>query len=183
MITSEDQLQNWVADKFRGQFIKRTLEPYMNHLNAVASMAKQSTEHGYEIGLCHDLLEDTETTARELIAALLSFGYSQFSASLISTCVVELTDVFTKAAYPKMKKKLRKKVESLRLLTISPVAQTVKYADLIYNAEWIIKYDSKHAQKYLRKKKRLLAAMTKGDSFLHEQAVNVMKTGLRTYAI
>jgi len=175
----QNQLKKWVAEKHDGQLIKRTAEPYLNHLTAVAEMARGTVEFGYEMGLCHDLLEDTATTAKELLDALNSFGYPQAAAVQISSCVLELTDVFTRYAYPDLKKKRRKKLEAARLLTISPAAQTVKYADLIYNAKWVLTYDTKRAEKYLLKKKRLLLALTKGDPLLHQQAINVIDAGLR----
>jgi (p)ppGpp synthase/HD superfamily hydrolase len=179
MINPQGQLKKWIAEKHSGQLIRRTSEPYFNHLAAVAQMSSEVLELGYEIGLCHDLLEDTCTTAEELSAALLKFGYGEASAIQISSCVVELTDKFTKSAYPHLKKKQRKMMEEARLLTISPAAQTVKYADLIYNAEWVLKYDIKHAVKYLLKKKRLLLALIKGDPSIHEQAVNVINACLQ----
>jgi (p)ppGpp synthase/HD superfamily hydrolase len=179
MTNPEDQLTKWVAEKHSGQLIRRTSEPYFNHLAAVALMSVTVLKLGYEIGLCHDLLEDTDTTTEELLATLLQLGYSHASAIYITGCVVELTDKFTKTAYPQLKKKKRKKMEAARLLRLSPSAQTVKYADLIYNAEWVLRYDLKQAGKYLLKKKRLLLALTEGDPSLREQAINVMDAGLR----
>lgn len=169
-MTPPERLKDWVALKHAGQLIKRTGEPYFNHLIAVADLAS-CIELGYEIGLCHDLLEDTSTTEAELSAALLDFGYNGKQANLITHCVVELTDVFTASAYPNLSKSKRKKLESARLLTLSPVAQTVKYADLIYNINWVLKYDLKHAQRYLLKKQRLLSGLNRGDQNLWQKAL------------
>jgi len=170
-MTSSELLTDWVALKHAGQLIKRTDEPYFNHLITVATLAKSAAELGYEIGLCHDLLEDTCTTEAELLKALLDFGYSDQQANFITSCVVELTDVFTAAAYPHLSKSKRKKLEAARLLTISPAAQTVKYADLIYNVNWVLKYDLKHVKRYVLKKQLLLAGLNRGDQDLWQQAL------------
>ena len=168
------QLTDWVAGKHAGQIIRRTTAPYLNHLLEVANLAKSAAFLGYEIGLCHDLLEDTDTTAEDLTDALLSFGYTQQEAGHITACVEELTDVFTAAAFPQMRKKKRKKRESKRLTAISPDAQTVKYADLIYNIGWVLAYDCKHAKRYLQKKMQLLARLNRGDAALRQQAIDLI---------
>ena len=76
-MTPEENLVNWVAVQHHGQLIKRTIEPYFNHVLTVANMAKPAVALGFEIGLCHDLLEDTDTTEEELPGTLTSFGYSE----------------------------------------------------------------------------------------------------------
>ena len=166
------QLTEWVKTRHGAQLIRRTKEPYFNHLTAVAEMAAPALTLGYEIGLCHDLLEDTGTTQEELKAALLSFGYPNGDADFITICVVELTDVFTADNYPELSKAERKKGEAARLITMSAAAQTVKYADLIYNLNWVLTYDQKHAHKYRKKKLLLLAELDKGNDELRQHAIN-----------
>ncbi len=177
-MTSAEKLANWVEDKHKNQLIKSTLLPYFDHLNKVALMAKNAVEWGYEIGLCHDLLEDTATTSTELQTALVHFDYPKAVADLITACVVELTDVFTKTAYPKLRKKERKKLENKRLQTLSAAAQTVKYADLIDNVAWMMKYDLKHAAKYLKKKSVLLTNLNRGNVYLRQQAMDIIQQEL-----
>lgn len=176
---SQELLTEWVARKHAGQLIRKTSEPYLNHLLFVAEASREATDFGYEIGLCHDLFEDTSATAEELTDALIGFGYSQLAVKHITTCVVELTDVFTKSAYPEMKKGLRKKRETARLHTISPAAQTVKYGDLIDNVGWVLKHKRNHADKYLLKKMCLLNSMNHGDHLLHKKALHAILKGLR----
>lgn len=182
-MTNAEQLTNWVASKHEGQTIKRTEEPYFNHVAAVAALAKPAVTFGYEIGLCHDLLEDTKTTKAELWATLLKFGYDTREANLITAAVVELTDSYTSENYPDWSKKERKDKESSRLMSISPAAQTVKYGDLIYNVDWVLKYDQKHAKKYLLKKKVLLASMNKGDQGLLQKAVTNIDAALKSTSL
>lgn len=177
-MTRVETLAAWVSRKHHGQIIRRTNEPYFNHLTAVAKMAGPAVALGYEIGLCHDLLEDTGTTSAELLDALLSFGYTDAEAQLITGCVVELTDVYTRAAYPDLSKSERKARESARLPHISAIAQTVKYGDLIYNVEWVVKYDRKHARKYLLKKQLLLTGLTQGNDTLRQQALDKIHSEL-----
>jgi len=162
-MTPAEQLAKWVAGKYQGQLIKKTSTQYYTHLIAVAEMADPVALWGYEIGLCHDLLEDTNTTAENLKAALLKFGYDLDEATYITARVVELTDVFTRAAYPGLAKASRKKMEAERLCNISAGAQTVKYCDLVDNIKWVLQYDKKHAVEYLKKKGLLALAMTAGD--------------------
>lgn len=177
-MTPVERLTEWVALKHEGQIIRRTDLPYFSHLTTVASLAGAVAELGYETGLCHDLLEDTDTTEAELLNTLLSFGYDNVRSHLISGCVVELTDVFTSVAYPDLAKSERKKRESARLATISGLAQTVKYGYLIDNINWVLKYDRKHAKKYLKKKKLLLENLTKGDHNLRQKAFDSIQSGL-----
>lgn len=177
-MTRSEKLASWVADKHKNQLIKCTVLPYFDHLNKVALLAKGATEWGYETGLCHDLLEDTNTTSADLNAALLNFGYPEAIADLITFNVIELTDVFTKTAYPNLSKKERKKMESKRLQTLSPAAQTVKYADLIDNIAWMMKYDLRHAAKYLKKKATLLLSLNRGNEELRQQAMGIIRQEL-----
>jgi (p)ppGpp synthase/HD superfamily hydrolase len=171
-------LTQWVAEKHSGQTKKYTGDPYFMHLDAVAAIAKPATLMGYEIGLCHDILEDTKVTRNELFEALLEFGYTDMEANYITVRVVELTDVFKSSAYPGLSRIERKENEARRLTTISPGAQTVKYCDLIYNMPLVIRYDKEHALEYLRKKKLLLAGMVDGDRELRLRAIEIIEEGL-----
>lgn len=170
-MTAAEKLADWVADQHSGQLIRKTCISYFSHLMAVASCATSAAKLGYEVGLCHDLLEDTATTKDGLLQALLQFGYPASEAILITNAVVELTDVYTKNAYPYLSKTKRKKLESKRLLTISALAQTVKYADLMDNMRWMLVYDLKHAKKYLKKKRHLIMGLNRGDRNLQQQAL------------
>lgn len=180
--TPPELLAQWVAKKHKGQTKKYTGDPYFMHLEAVAAMAKQVTLMGCEIGLCHDILEDTPVTRNELFEALLEFGYNDMEANYITIRVVELTDVFKASAYPGLSRIDRKEKEARRMMTISPGAQSVKYCDLIYNMPLVVKYDKEHAGEYLRKKKLLLEGMVDGDKGLREQAIGIIEEGLAELA-
>jgi guanosine-3',5'-bis(diphosphate) 3'-pyrophosphohydrolase len=175
------QLTAWIKQQYAGQKIKRSGEPYFNHLVAVAEMVEPIIDFGYEVGLCHDLLEDTEITVDQLLKVLVNFGYSKPDANYITNCVVELTDVFTKAAYPNLSKVIRKEKEAARLTTISPVAQTVKYADLMDNIKWVMRYDRIKAVSYLTKKRLLIMTMADGNAGLREQVLALIENSLRSF--
>src|ERR1700744_4067176 len=166
-------LSAWVERKHAGQIKKYSGQPYFLHVKKVAEIAKQATYLGYEIGLCHDLLEDTGTTEQELISALTGFGYDDLHAVYIASRVCELTDVFPPAAYPKLSNAGRRALEGKRLETVSEGAQTVKYADLLDNMSIIIRYAPAYKQGYLQHKKALLLRLTSGEEALRQKALQL----------
>lgn len=164
------KLINWVREQHKGQLIKETQVPYFEHVLAVANRVATVAPLVYEIGLCHDLLEKTTVTQTELLAQLRDDGYDGEEAKHISDCVTELTRHFTKAANP-LPKKERKALEDERLMYISADAQTVKYADLAANADWMMAHDRHHAADYLQSKLSLIEGMTVGDAELRNQVL------------
>ncbi|MGY3214266.1 hypothetical protein [Mucilaginibacter sp. HD30] len=165
------QLINWVRAQHHGVLIKDTYTPYFEHVLAVANQVAEITPLTYEIGICHDLLEKTAVNQSDLLSRLNAFGYDDVEAEHISNCVVELTRHFTKAENP-LPKKMRKALEDERLLTISADAQTVKYADWAYNADWMMLHDRHHAADYLKHHMELMEAMTEGDSALRDSVLS-----------
>ncbi len=165
------RLINWVRQQHQGQLIKETDEPYFDHLLAVANRVADAAPLTYEIGLCHDLLEKTEVNQLTVSAQLKEFGYEIEEAAYISNCVGELTRHFTKANNP-LPKKERKELEDERLTYISPDAQTVKYADLSYNADWMMVHDRHHAKDYLQRQLELIENMTSGNNRLREEVLS-----------
>ncbi len=170
----------FVVLKHYGQVRKYTGEPYVNHLRAVAEMADGKCKFGYEIGLCHDLLEDTDCTFNELDEALKRFEYEIFDRVIIAGSVNELTDIYTPEAFPQLNRAKRKALEAQRLSTISYEAQTVKYCDLINNTESIVKYDEGFAVKYLAEKATILKEMNKGNPVMYAKAKRVLKKALKS---
>ena len=167
-------LRDWVADQHKGQWVKDTYLPYMHHLDFVAETCRDLVYLGYETGLCHDLLEKTKTTTEQLRAAFADFGYAPADSEVIVSNVTELTDVFTKTAYPKLRKKERKQLEDKRLIATGLNIQTVKYADLLYNIRWVLAHETRTtARKYLRRKHDLLLGMTEGNTILRKAALTL----------
>lgn len=159
----------FVVLKHDTQLRKYTNEPYYTHVREVAEMADGKCRFGYEIGLCHDLLEDTDCTGTELTEALLRFGYNNIEAGIILTSVYYLTDVYTPENF--LNRKARKALESERLAKISYEAQTVKYCDLMHNTESIVEFDRGFALKYIPEKEQILAGMNKGNKVLYKKAL------------
>ena len=157
-------LFEFVKIKHGNQERKYTGEPYWTHPLEVAKMVEPNL---IEVALCHDLLEDTDCDAPELLRELLSLSYEPNRAIEILQGVVDLTDVFIKEKFPKLNRKARKELEAERLGTISSNSQTVKYADLIDNTESIMTHDPKFGKTYLKEKRAMLELMNKGDSRMY----------------
>ena len=169
-----ERLKEFVKYKHYGQKRKYTNEPYYNHLENVALMADEYVALGLEVGLCHDLLEDTNCSPSELAMFLLSIGYSAYETQRIVFMVIELTDVYTNKVDPKYNRSVRKELERKRLSNISEDSQTVKYCDIIDNCSTIFKYDPNFSKIYLKEKQELLSVMDKGDKDLWEEAYDIV---------
>lgn len=124
---AQASLLMFIVLKHENQVRKYTGEPYHFHLRNVADMADEKCRFGYEIGLCHDLFEDTKCTHEELLNTLIRFGYFRNEAEYIVNCVIELTDVFTSDSFPQLNRAKRKAEEAKRLHKICYESQTVKY--------------------------------------------------------
>ena len=124
-IDKRNHLYAFVALKHFCQKRKYTNGSYLSeHLLPVAKMAEGKCKLGYEIGLCHDLLEDTNCSIEELLNALIRFGYEEVAAYLIVASVIDLTDYHTTENYPHLNRKIRKASEAERMKYISPDSQT-----------------------------------------------------------
>ncbi len=174
-VDRRNHLIGFVALMHHPQKRKYTGEPYHAHCRSVAEMAKNKCEFGFEIGMCHDLLEDTSCTAEFLQERLIRFGYSTDEADAIVKGTVELTDVYTHEAFPAMNRHARKIAEAERLYKVGYAAQTVKYCDLIDNTSSIVKHDKGFAVKYLVEKERLLLGMKAGNKDMYKKAMKSLQ--------
>lgn len=57
------------------------------------------------------------------------------------------------------------------MVNISADAQTVKYADFSYNADWMVAHDRHHAKDYLERHFELIEQMTAGDIGLRDEVL------------
>jgi len=165
MILTEQQLQlfDFVSLKHSGQKRKYTEDDYTVHLLSVVEIVNKYDESCIEIAMCHDLFEDTNCTFDELYKKMVDIGFDRHFSYDVCTCVTELTDVFTSKDYPYLNRKKRKENEAKRLSKISVRSQTVKYADLIDNANSIVEHDPNFATVYLVEKKQIIEQMTNGN--------------------
>lgn len=158
-----EKLIELVKKQHAGQLRKYTNEPYYNHVLAVAEHAERlGIKYGFEIGLCHDLIEDTDISEVNLFYHLRGFcHYSQLACEFIVESVNDLTDVFTSEAYPYLNRKIRKQCEALRLHSIPGNSQIIKCCDLIDNTKSIIEFDEGFARTYIPEKREIIKGFTK----------------------
>lgn len=165
-MTRSEQLTNWVAIKYRNH-------PYFDHCLKVAQSAGPVVPLGYEVGLCHDMLEDGIVHVDELRQILTQLSYAEKEVRQTIATVQELTDVFTPNTFPELTKKQRRKQENSRLTGISSLAQTVKYADLIDGARWISENRPEKWERYQKRKCKLLLKLDQGDPGLRQIALQL----------
>lgn len=161
------KLGQFATELHKGQVRKYTGEPYIQHCIKVAEKANSyGIEFGWEIGICHDLIEDTECDEILLLNKLNDIGYNSLEAFRISYAVYALTDRYIREDYPNYNRAKRKKMEAERLWSIPADAQSVKYCDLIDNTESICYHDAKFAKVYLGEKEYILKGMRSGNAEL-----------------
>lgn len=148
-----------------GQRRKYTNEPYVTHLIAVASKVDLCCYGDVDMvkaALCHDVLEDTETTYDALEAAIgpVAAGY-----------VLLLTD----SGHEKGNRATRKAMDRERLRNSPAPVQSIKLADLIDNTESIVERDPDFAKVYLAEKRALLDVLTLGNVGLMAEARGILE--------
>jgi len=156
----ERQVLEYARSAHRGQTRKYTGEDYIVHpINvALAVSAEYDDKHMTCAALLHDVLEDTEVT----FTALRTFLHGimkPMSAERVLQLVVELTDVYTKEAFPHLNRAHRKRLEAQRLAKVSYDAQCIKLADIRDNQESIVQHDPKFAKVFMSEKEFLLGLM------------------------
>jgi (p)ppGpp synthase/HD superfamily hydrolase len=168
------------ADRAHGeQMRKYTPERYIVHPVRVMNALRAYTDkiEVLAAALLHDVLEDTSVTAAEILAFLeLRLGTGAAAETL--RLVTELTDVYVKSAYPKLNRYTRKRKEQERLATISPDAQTIKYADIIDNCLEIPAHDPGFAPRFLKECRDNLRVLTLGHPGLYQKALDAVQREL-----
>jgi len=169
------------ADKAHGdQRRKYSPERYIVHPVRVMEICRKYTEQLpiLAAALLHDVLEDTPVTKAELHQYLLTL-MNEGEAKATMQLVVELSDVYTKAAHPRWNRKKRKQKEAERIEKTSADSQTVKYADIIDNCREIAANDPEFARVFLRECQSLLKKIPKGELELYAQAKAVVSEQLQ----
>lgn len=155
---------------------KYTGERYIVHPVRVMQMCQQ---YSYDpsilaAALLHDVLEDTPVPA-ERILEFLRLHLSEEDAARALRYVTELTDIYIKPNYPRMKRWSRKEKEAERLSFVSAEAQTIKYADIIDNSVNIVLHDREFGYVYLKEAQMILEKMKSGNPQLRERALHTVK--------
>lgn len=173
---SEEEIIKYVtafADRSHGEQVRKyTGERYIVHPVRVMRTVQEVTNDKRILcaALLHDVLEDTAVTADEIREALLQvMGYKEVEK--VIQLVLELTDVFIKTNYPRLNRRSRKEKEADRLSSVTPDAQSIKYADIIDNVTDIVQQDADFAKVYVREAKRMLQRMDKGNAALRDRAM------------
>jgi (p)ppGpp synthase/HD superfamily hydrolase len=152
-------------------------EPYINHPVRVMQKCAGVTNDLaiLSAALLHDVLEDTPV-GKEEMQAFLQTVMSVSQAERTVGLVIELTDVYTHAAYPKLNRRARKAKESERLKTTSNDSHTIKYADIIDNATGIAGDD--FAPKLLQEMRVNLQHIPGGNEQLYREASDLVREEL-----
>lgn len=171
------------ADEAHGdQMRKFAKERYIVHPIRVMEIVRDYSQELplLAASLLHDVLEDTKVTPDEL-KHFLDSVMDQRESDRTLQLVIELTDVYVKARYPKLNRRTRRTREAERMSDVSSDAHTIKYADIIDNVLDISKHDTDFALPYMRESKQLLQHMTKGNPGLYERALSVINESMQLY--
>lgn len=162
-----DQRRKYCDDRYMVHPIRvmRTCQKYSDDLSVLAA------------ALLHDVLEDTPVTNSE-IETFLKTILTEDEVKKAIKHIVDLTDVYTKKAYPKMNRRARKALEIERLSTIKPESQTIKYADILDNADEIVGSDPDFARVFLAEGREILQKMKNGNPDLREIALRIVEDSL-----
>src|SRR5260370_2703395 len=146
------------------QVRKYTGQPYVNHVIAVSAIvaAYGGDQHQIVAALLHDTVEVTDTTLEQI---------TELFGTDVAKLVEELTNVYDKSTYPDLNRVERKRLEAIRLGSISDRAQTIKYADFLNNGEDILVQDPKFAKVYIREVAHDLEVMTRGKPALRQHVI------------
>ena len=116
--------------------------------------------------LLHDVLEDTACCRTTL---LKYFGED------VLGLVIELTNKYTKEAYPNLNRKERKALERLRLSEASYYAQNIKCCDVISNARSSHELNRDFAENMLDEFEELIKSMTFSHYLLRDLALREVR--------
>jgi hypothetical protein len=186
------KVAQYVEQEFKGIERKFTKAPYTTHLMAVGELAHSyDLFFGYEIGLLHDLYEDTNVKPHECIEKLVGFGYNKIDASFISDTVINLTKQYIGEKWKHFDDETLIGLETYRIIEGNDITQSIKYCDIIDNIRHNMQYDKiykdfqfkKFIKKYLPLKRKQLELMTSGNVKLRNLALNMMDENCKYFNI
>ena len=160
-----------------GQRRKYTDEPYWVHTDEVAEILKDFPIQVQLAGHFHDILEDVfpKNPYYSFERIMGDFGFT------VAVLTKELTDMFTKEAFPMFNRAERKHLEHNRLGMISPAAKNIKLADVISNTKNIVAYDRNFARVYLMEVVDLMRFLKGGDEALYAKSDAVVVEAIATF--
>lgn len=163
------QAAKMCREAHKGQVRKGSGAPYEIHPARIAGqmmLREDATPESVAACFLHDTVEDTEVTLDEIRDV---FGET------VATLVSELTNQFTKEAYPKFNRAARHKMEIDRIKSISKEAKVIKLLDRIDNLIDHPKEDG-FLSVYLKESKSLLEAVKEADDFLAQKLENLIQS-------
>lgn len=177
-----DAVKIFAAQAHGDQMRKFVQEKYIEHPIRVMEHVRKygASLPMLSAALLHDVLEDTDVTEHELqqfLEAIVERSIAEATLHL----VIELTDVYTKANYPALNRRIRKTKEAQRLAQVSPEAQTIKCADIFDNLKDVVNDDSDFALVYIRESKVLLQQMKHGDPTLRPLVIQMADEALQEF--
>lgn len=170
------RLFDFVKDMHGNQKRKYTGAPYYTHLLSVADLVERFVKNGFEteIALCHDLIEDTACSLADLSSKLIDLGYGIDEDEIILSGVDDMTDKYTHEKYPALNRAQRKELEGVRIIGSRPIAQTVKYADIMDNISSVAEHDPGFARIYAREIDGYIWQTDKGNPQLYAECCRVL---------
>lgn len=145
-------------------------QPYATHLKAVANIVASVTNSPVAIAAAwlHDVVEDTPATIEDI-------------ASTFGAEVAELVNALTDISRPSDgNRKQRKAIDRKHLANASPLAKTIKLADLIDNCADICRHDPRFGRVFLDEMALLLAVLQEGEPHLLRRAEKLVATWRKT---
>ena len=185
----QHKLLEFVIEKHGDQVRKYTNEPYWTHPVSVAKLyhkyCKENSAAHYSMSaaLCHDLLEDTNCTKKELISKLNEIDYNTMESTFIADLVDDLTDKFTKEKFPYLNRKERKLREAIRLGGVRFESQNIKLCDLIDNSNSITIHDPNFAVVYMEEKKFILECMKNNNINLYIKCCSIYQNWIDSKSV
>lgn len=159
-----------------GQIRKYTREPYWTHTEwTMERLSWITSDESYLIGqLGHDFWEDVVPKNPAYYARMVLERYGEVAFNHMR----DLTDVYTKEAYPTWNRAKRHAHEKERLATIPISSKNGKIVDLIHNTQSIVAHDKDFAKVYLKEKYLLLQVLKDGDKEAWDFAYNQVLEGI-----
>jgi (p)ppGpp synthase/HD superfamily hydrolase len=145
---------------------KYTGEPYVVHPIEVAGILREHgvyDENVLAAALCHDLLEDTNTSYFEL---------SEKTNPDVARLVAEVTQPSKSSDGNRA---VRKQKDLEHYAEASPDGMSIKVADLISNSRTIIVHDPKFAKVYMAEKEALLKVLFNAHPSLLDHANRIVE--------
>lgn len=156
-----EQIKEYVKEKHAKQKRKQGTPYYLHPFAVQETLAKKGYLEEYQAaGLCHDLLEDTDATEKEIL-------------SLTNSEVLEAVKLVTKEKGYQMQ-------EYIARIAQNPIAKAVKLADRLHNLQEATLASKLFQMKYEKETKQWYLDLAKETCFEEEiqEAYQQLKKGM-----